>query len=114
MPETTRHAAVSSEFAELVCADPAWVHIEFEAIVAANFDCVPPSPARPRPGSSGPPASSRAVPTTVASGRDPGVVLAAGSWARQRSPPRSACVPLGDYMVRTTWFGDYSLAAKGR
>jgi len=55
---------VASGFAELVCADPAWVDAEFDAIMTANFGvlrpCPPPVPPKPRPGSTGPRRSGRA------------------------------------------------------
>lgn len=42
MPDTiSRREAAASEFAELICADPAWLRAEFEAIVATCFDDAP-------------------------------------------------------------------------
>jgi phage tail protein X len=35
-------------FADLVCADPAWVSAEFEAIIDANFGTAPTPRPRPR------------------------------------------------------------------
>ncbi|HEX7308713.1 hypothetical protein [Lentzea sp.] len=64
-------------FADLVCADPAWVSAEFEAIIDANFDRVPAPRPRPRPCADGFP--------------EPAVLR--GVWrtgfarSRQRSPP---------------------------
>ncbi|MCP2244539.1 hypothetical protein [Lentzea aerocolonigenes] len=64
-------------FADLVCADPAWVSAEFEAIIDANFGTTP----RPRP-------HSRAG---VAGFPEPavlrGVRRAGFARSRQRSPP---------------------------
>jgi hypothetical protein len=88
MPDTMRPPSASSEFAELVCADPDWVRAEFDAIVAANFDTSPPHQHRPpRPDSSGPtaPAPAAGAVTTPASAS--GVVLPINRWRRQRSPP---------------------------
>jgi hypothetical protein len=50
-PDTPRDAAndstVSSGFAELVYADPAWLDAEFDAIMTANFGVRFPSPCPP-------------------------------------------------------------------
>lgn len=96
LPEVPRDAvsddAVTSEFTELVCADPAWLDAEFDAIVTANFGTVPPCPpsGRPRPGSAGPQRPGRPPRSTVPVGwfldgardRRPG-------GRGQRSPPRA-------------------------
>lgn len=64
-------------FADLVCADPAWVSAEFEAIIDANFDQVPVPRPRPVPAAPGfrEPLPSR------------GVWRAGFARSRQRSPP---------------------------
>jgi hypothetical protein len=76
-------------FAELVCADPAWVDAEFDAIMTANFGADPLYPSRrpvgPRPGSAGP---RRPHPLWYPDDRFIGVVRDEGSnGRRQRSPP---------------------------
>jgi hypothetical protein len=87
MPDTTR-AATAGEFTELVCADPAWVHAEFDAIVAANFDCSPPGrvppprPDRPMPATAHRSPWASAAPDAAAEVASP-----AHRWKRQRSPP---------------------------
>ena len=89
MQSTTRHAPVTSEFTELVCADPGWLHAEFDAIMTADFGALPPRPPMPRPGSAGPRRPGQ-VPRTAArsDGVSVGVVVpAAGDLRRQRSPP---------------------------
>ncbi|WP_370936484.1 hypothetical protein [Amycolatopsis sp. cg13] len=54
MPDTiSRREAAASEFAELICADPAWLRAEFEAIVATCFDDAPPHGDAPGPRSTG-------------------------------------------------------------
>jgi hypothetical protein len=88
MPDTRRPSSASSEFAELVCADPDWVRAEFDAIVAANFDPSPPHQRRPpRPDSSGPTAPPRAAAIVTTPAGASGVVLLINRWRRQRSPP---------------------------
>jgi hypothetical protein len=88
MPDTMRPPSASSEFAELVYADPDWVRAEFDAIVAANFDPSPPHQHRPpRPDPSGPTASARTAATVTTPDGAPGVVLPTNRWRRQRSPP---------------------------
>ena len=88
MPDTTGHLAVTSGFAELVCADPAWLRAEFDAIMTANFGVLPPPPPRLRPGSGGPRRPGRA-PRTTAGVPDRIVPVApeARGARRQRSPP---------------------------
>jgi hypothetical protein len=88
MQSTTRHAPVTSEFTELVCADPGWLHAEFDAIMTADFGALPPRPPMPRPGSAGPRRPGQ-MPRTAArcDGVLVGVVPAAGDLRRQRSPP---------------------------
>ncbi len=88
MPETTRPTSAAPEFMELICADPALLDAEFEAIVAANF---PPPP----PGDRLPSRESGAPTRVPASLARPGVDYPdAGDTAhaistprRQRSPP---------------------------
>jgi len=64
-------------FADLVCADPAWVSAEFEAIIDANFGTAPTPRPHPRVGAVGYP--------------EPAVLLevrrAGFARSRQRSPP---------------------------
>lgn len=88
MQSATRHAPVTSEFTELVCADPGWLHAEFDAIMTADFGALPPRPPMPRPGSAGPRRPGQ-MPRTAArsDGVLVGVVPAAGDLRRQRSPP---------------------------
>src|SRR5690242_5207258 len=87
MPDTTEHTAVTSGFAELVCADEAWLRAEFDAIMTANFGVRPPYAPRPRPGSAGPRRPGR-VPHAAATGSYPArVVPAMRGGHRQRSPP---------------------------
>lgn len=87
MQDTTRHAA-TSDFAELVCADPAWLDAEFDAIVAANFADVPPVPPT-RPGSAGPRRPGRTLRLPAVARMSGGVVTGAVEGRhRQRSPPR--------------------------
>ena len=87
MPDTTRDTSAISGFAEQVCADPAWLRAEFDAIMAANFPSPPPGPAPPRPGSAGLRRPGR-TPTANAGARQPtDAVLTVAGWRRQRSPP---------------------------
>jgi hypothetical protein len=76
-------------FADVVAADLDWVRAEFDAIVAANFleSSVPPP--RPHPRHPAPPAG-----TTTPPGRESGDLArtARRVGARERSPPRPACV----------------------
>ncbi|WP_436499709.1 hypothetical protein [Actinokineospora sp. HUAS TT18] len=87
MPDITRHAAVTSGFAELVCADAAWLRAEFDAIVTANFGVRPPCPPRPRPGSAGPSTPGPAPRADVAGSTFGGVRPTMSAGRRQRSPP---------------------------
>lgn len=64
-------------FADLVCADPAWVSAEFEAIIDANFGRVP----TPRPHHRVEPAGFP-EPAVLR-----GVRRAGFARSRQRSPP---------------------------
>jgi len=66
-------------FADLVCADPAWVSAEFEAIIDANFDQVPVPRPRPRPR---PYVAGHPEPAVLR-----GVWRAGFARSRQRSPP---------------------------
>jgi hypothetical protein len=90
LPETDQGG-----FADLVCAEPAWVRAEFDAIIAANFGtgteqpevppCRPPRPARDR----------RARPDGAGRWLDPPAWARRGdlartarrAGARERSPP---------------------------
>jgi hypothetical protein len=88
MPDTTHYGDVTTGFAELVYADPAWLDAEFNAIVAANFDRrVPLPPARRRPID--PAGSSRhRPPYALASHRWPSVPIPAPAPPRrERAPP---------------------------
>ena len=87
MPDTTRYTAANSGFAELVCADPAWLRAEFDAIIAANFPSPPPGPTPPRPGSAGPRRPGRTPTVDAGAHRPTGVVLTVAGRRRQRSPP---------------------------
>ena len=42
MPEMTTPTSAAGEFVDLICADVALLHAEFEAIMAANFPPPPP------------------------------------------------------------------------
>jgi hypothetical protein len=96
MPDTMSPSSASSEFVELVCADPDWVRAEFDAIVAANFDPSPPHQRRPpRPDSSGPTAPARTAATVTTPVGAPGVVLSINRWRRQRSPPTQISFCMG-------------------
>jgi len=87
MPDTTRDADVTTAFAELVCADPAWLHAEFEAIVSAGFGTPPSPPPAPRHRAGGnPPRPAPASRAAVATPR-PSRLTAAPAALRQRSPP---------------------------
>jgi hypothetical protein len=81
-------------FAELLCADPAWVRAEFDAIIAANFGVaeqpeVPPRrPRRPgweRHGRSG--GTGRRLGPPIWAGRGDLSRTARQVGARERSPP---------------------------
>lgn len=88
MPDATHHGAMTSKFAELVCADPAWLRAEFDAIMSANFGVVPPRSLRPRPGSAGPQQHlNRPSPAAVPGGRLVKVAPPADDTRRERSPP---------------------------
>ncbi|ATY12760.1 hypothetical protein CU254_21585 [Amycolatopsis sp. AA4] len=70
MPDTiSRQDATAREFAELICADPAWLRAEFEAIVSAGFGDVPALPPVPandsRPLDPGKTAAARRVAASV-------------------------------------------------
>ncbi|MEV4318029.1 hypothetical protein [Actinocrispum sp. NPDC049592] len=89
-------------FAELVCADPAWVQAEFDAIIAANFGAAeqpeipqrrPPRPPRDRRDRSGG-AGRRFGPPARTGGGD---LARTGCQVvvRDRSPPGVA--PLGKH-----------------
>ena len=54
MTEIAAPTSALPEFVDLVCADSALLHAEFEAIVAANFPTPPPADGLRR-GGSGPP-----------------------------------------------------------
>jgi hypothetical protein len=87
-----RQASVDQEFAELVCADPALLRAEFDAIVAANFGrperrLRPPLPPRRPRGRPEPEPGTGHVATPAPAGetRAGGPVVA--RHVRQRSPP---------------------------
>ncbi|WP_116206521.1 hypothetical protein [Amycolatopsis circi] len=73
----SRRDATAGEFAELICADPAWLRAEFEAIVATSFGEAPLPGDEPRPRSGG--RAERPVPTSV--------WRAWPTERRERSPP---------------------------
>ncbi|MFF0147446.1 hypothetical protein [Amycolatopsis sulphurea] len=95
LPETGQRG-----FAELFCADPAWVRAEFDEIIAANFGAaewpeVPPRrPSRPvrdrcpRPGDAG-----REFGPPVWAGRGDLARMARRVGARERAPPPPHAVP---------------------
>ena len=88
MPETTAPTSAAPEFVDVVCADLALLHAEFEAIMAANFLTPPPADRLPH-GESGPPMR---VPAGLAwlgaNYRDAGnTAHAINAVRRQRSPP---------------------------
>jgi len=71
-------ATLTDEFVEVVCADPLLLRAEFDALVAASWDCVP------RP----PPRSTRTLVGVVDPGGDPRrIPLAIRAVGRPR-PPR--------------------------
>jgi hypothetical protein len=88
MPETTPPTSAAPEFVDLVCADLALLHAEFDAIVAANFPSPPPDDRLPH-GETSPPIRAPAGLT------GPGVNYrgsgkagrAMTSLRRERSPP---------------------------
>jgi hypothetical protein len=89
MPDTTGHAGVTSGFAELVCAEPAWLRAEFDAIMTANFGVLPPPPGQ-RPAPAGPRRRKHSPGATTAGG--PGRLVdvvphTRDGQRRQRSPP---------------------------
>jgi len=53
---------VDAKFAELICADPQWLHDEFSALVAANFSAPPAWPRPPAPPTFPPGDHSRGTP----------------------------------------------------
>ncbi|WP_037365198.1 hypothetical protein [Amycolatopsis orientalis] len=84
MPDAIgRTDATAREFAELVCADAAWLRAEFEAIMAAGFGPEPVLP--PLPGNGSRPPNPGGVP---AGRQTPASVWR--TWPperRDRSPP---------------------------
>ena len=90
LPETEQRG-----FAELLCADPAWVRAEFDAIIAANFGDAaeqpevppnrPPRPARDHRGRSG--GAGRRLGPPAWAGRGDLARTARQVGARERSPP---------------------------
>lgn len=89
LPETEQGG-----FAELLCADPAWVRAEFDAIIAANFGAAeqpevppsrPPRPARDRRGRPGGAAHGLGPPAWA--GRGDLARMARQVGARERAPP---------------------------
>ncbi|GAA1026756.1 MULTISPECIES: hypothetical protein [Amycolatopsis] len=78
MPDTIgRRDAAASEFAELICADPAWLRAEFEAIVAFGFGDAPLHGDTPGPRNAG--REARQATTSVWRAWPP--------ERRERSPP---------------------------
>jgi len=89
MPDTLRDTSVTSAFAELICADLAWLRAEFDEIVAAGFDTLPPAPLKPPARSTGPPRSGFLVRSAdLVGGLPPGKPR-----HRQRSPPPITALP---------------------
>lgn len=92
MPNTS-HARDAIEFVELVCTDRAWLRAEFDAIIGANFDglppCFPPPRfPRPLPAAAGPRRAGRAAPDRrTAAARSAEVAWSVRGGGRQRSPP---------------------------
>ena len=88
MSTFTEEMTVTSGFAELVYADPAWLRAEFDAIMTANFGDAPLTPPRPRPSSAGPQRPGRRPAGVHLAGRRlAGVMPVARGRYRQRSPP---------------------------
>lgn len=87
--EQIHRAVADSTFADLVCADPAWLRAEFDAIIAASFPTVPPphdeAPCQGSPGRATGPAPG--LPDHTAEPRPQARVRE--RWMRQRSPPRT-------------------------
>lgn len=94
MPDTTRHAAEASGFADVICADADWLRAEFEAIVAANFGVLPPSPPGPRSAPVSPRRSGCAARAASSDVCLVGALLARLGERRQRSPPLVGRVPI--------------------
>ncbi|MDQ0381234.1 hypothetical protein [Amycolatopsis thermophila] len=86
MTDTTRQASAGTGFADLICADQAWLDAEFAAIMTANFAHFPPWPPVRRHGNPGPRRPGRA-PRTVAGRAGPAPVPAVRAGHRQRDPP---------------------------
>src|SRR4051794_13785123 len=92
-PRTTSDAAAA--FADLICADTGLLHLEFDAIIAANFPVGGGQRSRPPPRQSRPAAPARPQrpaprqPAPTASGLAPSEPRAGGQMrlSRQRSPP---------------------------
>ncbi|MGW7537872.1 hypothetical protein [Amycolatopsis sp. NPDC054798] len=85
MPDTiSRRDATAREFAELVCADPAWLRAEFEAIMAASFS---EAPVLPPPRGEGPRSAERA-PATRRTAKT--LYRAWPPEHRERSPPEQS------------------------
>lgn len=86
MALSTREA--DATFADLICADPQWLDIEFDALVAASFGRppVPPPPAPPRVPPS--PGIQRPLSRRPSSGPAGDAFPSIGPGLhRQRSPP---------------------------
>ncbi|SRR5581483_8814934 len=88
MPDMTPPTSAAPEFVDLVCADQALLHAEFEAIVAANFTPSPPGDRLPGGGSG----AFKKVPTSFGwpvvinrATRNPRRAIS--TLRRQRSPP---------------------------
>ncbi|MGW0515779.1 hypothetical protein [Crossiella sp. NPDC003009] len=86
-------------FADLICADPAWLHAEFDAIIAANFGVAAGQP--PLRGSPRPAPEARDRPGDQTQGRGPAARTSPDDLARtarrvrarERSPPPRAVWP---------------------
>lgn len=92
MPDTAGPRTAADLFTELLCADPAWVREEFDAIVAANFLSPPADPRVHRHGVSWPVTPRRAHRLGAPAAPTRGALVPCGRWARQRSPPLRGAV----------------------
>ncbi|GAA3820688.1 MULTISPECIES: hypothetical protein [Pseudonocardiaceae] len=88
-----------ARFADLICAEPAWVRAEFDAIVAANFGSSATRPLPPHDRPPGPAPTRRHRGDEASSRRDPLSHAVSGDLARtarrvgarERSPPPPLC-----------------------
>ncbi|HEY1914438.1 MAG TPA: hypothetical protein VGH27_02580 [Streptosporangiaceae bacterium] len=81
----TRQAGAT--FAELICADDQWLHDEFDALIAANYQ--PPGRPVPAPPRTPPlpPHRRGTAPLPAAGTWGRGTITTRGSTRRQRAPP---------------------------